>query len=85
MQLSAADSALENGRASVLRFGERLQTVELREMPMRIATAFNEVRFGKVELTDEQAARIGQDLTDFATALSHHQNVPDQPLDLHKF
>ncbi|RLT01460.1 MAG: DUF3488 domain-containing protein [Planctomycetota bacterium] len=85
MQLSAADSALENGRASVLRFGERLQTVELREMPMRIATAFNEVRFGKVELTDEQAARIGQDLTDFATALSHHQNLPDQPLDLHKF
>lgn len=54
-------------------------------MPMRIATAFNEVRFGKVELTDEQAARIGQDLTDFATALSHHQNLPDQPLDLHKF
>ncbi len=70
MRLSAADSALENGRSSILRFGERLHSAELRQLPIRIVTAFNEVRFGKTELTDEQAASIGKDLTDFAAALS---------------
>lgn len=75
MRLSAADSALENGRSSILRFGERLHSAELRQLPIRIATAFNEVRFGKAELTDEQAASIGKDLTDFATALSHRKSL----------
>ena len=71
MRLSAANSALEIGRSAILRFEERLQSDELRQLPIRIATAFNEVRFGKAELTDEQAASIGKDLTDFAAALSN--------------
>ena len=75
MRLSAANSALENGRSAILRFGERLQSEQLRQMPIRIAMAFNEVRFGKAELTDEQAASIGQDLTDFANALSHRKSL----------
>ncbi len=75
MRLSAADSALENGRSSVLRFGERLHSAELRQLPIRIVTAFNAVRFGKAELTDEQAASIGKDLTDFAAALSHQKSL----------
>ncbi|MEJ7591810.1 MAG: hypothetical protein WKF77_09690 [Planctomycetaceae bacterium] len=75
MRLSAANSALENGRFAILRFGDRLKSEELRQMPIRIATAFNEVRFGKAELTDEQAASIGEDLTDFANALSHRKSL----------
>ncbi|MBC7967858.1 MAG: DUF3488 domain-containing protein, partial [Fuerstia sp.] len=75
MRLSTASSALENGRSAILRFGERLQSEELRQIPIRIATAFNEVRFGKAELTDEQAASIGKDLSNFANALSYRQSL----------
>ncbi len=75
MRLSTANSALENGRSAILRFGERLQSAELRQIPIRIAMAFNEVRFGKAELTDEQAASIGRDLSNFANALSHRQSL----------
>jgi uncharacterized protein (DUF2267 family) len=75
MRLLAANSALEIGRAAIQRFEDRLQSEELRQLPMRIATAFNEVRFGKAELTDEQAASIGKDLTDFATALSNRKSL----------
>ena len=75
MRLSAANSALEVGRSAIQRFAERLQSEELRQLPIRIATAFNAVRFGKAELTDEQAASIGKDLTDFATALSNRKSL----------
>ena len=73
MALSASDSALENGRAAVDRFGAKLDSADLQNLPMRIAAAFNAVRFGKAELTDEQAASIGKDLTFFANALSNRQ------------
>jgi len=75
MRFSTANSALEVGRSAIQRFAERLQSEELRQLPIRIATAFNEVRFGKAELTDEQAASIGKDLTDFATALSNRKGL----------
>ena len=75
MRLSTANSALEVGHSAIQRFAERLQTEELRQLPIRIATAFNEVRFGKAELTDEQAASIGKDLTNFATALSKRKGL----------
>ena len=75
MQFPAAASALENGRSAIERFKERLQSEELRQMPIRIAMAFNEVRFGKAELTDEQAASIGKDLTVFADALSKRRSL----------
>ncbi len=74
LRLSAANSALENGRSAIQRFGERLQSEDLCQLPIRIATAFNEVRFGKAELTDDQAASIGKDLTDFANALSNRKS-----------
>lgn len=75
MQLPATNSALENGRSAVDRFGKQLESDELRLLPMRIATAFNAVRFGKAELTFEQAADIGKDLTLFSTALSNRQSL----------
>ena len=70
MQIPEANSALENGRSAIQRFGERLDSEELRQLPIQIAMAFNDVRFGNVELTDEQAASIGRDLTLFSNALS---------------
>ena len=75
MPLSAADSALENSRAAIDRFGAKLDSADLQKLPMRIAVAFNAVRFGKAELTDEQAASIGKDLTFFANALSNRQTA----------
>ena len=73
MPLSASESALENSRAAIERFGAKLDSADLQNLPMRIAAAFNAVRFGKAELTDEQAASIGKDLTFFANALSSSQ------------
>ncbi len=71
MPLSASESALENSRAAIDRFGARLNSADLQDLPIRIAAAFNAVRFGKAELTDEQAASIGKDLAFFANALSN--------------
>jgi hypothetical protein len=73
MPLPASDSALENSRAAIDRFGAKLDSADLQNLPLRIAAAFNAVRFGKAELTDEQAASIGKDLTFFANALSRGQ------------
>jgi len=73
MPHSASKSALENSRAAIDRFGAKLDSADLQNLPMRIAAAFNAVRFGKAELTDEQAASIGKDLTFFANALSSGQ------------
>ncbi len=70
MKLSEANTALENGRLAIQKFGDRLQSEELRELPIRIAMAFNDVRFGNAELTDEQASSIGKDLAVFAQAVS---------------
>ena len=73
MPISASESALENSRAAINRFGAQLDSADLQNLPIRIASAFNAVRFGKAELTDEQAASIGKDLTFFANALSSVQ------------
>jgi uncharacterized protein (DUF58 family) len=74
MKLSESNTALENGRLAVLKFGDRLESEELRELPVRIAKAFNGVRFGNAELTDDQANSIGNDLAVFSSALSKRQN-----------
>ncbi|MCA9012076.1 MAG: hypothetical protein KDB01_20125, partial [Planctomycetaceae bacterium] len=75
MNLQDANSALENGRSAVQRFAAHLDSDELRQLPIRIATAFNAVRFGNAELTNEQAAEIGRDLTLFANALSSPSGI----------
>ncbi len=75
LRLPASNSALENGQTAVVCFAQQLQSEELRHLPIRIAKAFNAVRFGKVALTDEQAASIGKDLTQFAHVLSNRRNI----------
>jgi len=75
LRLPPSNSALENGQTAVTRFSQQLQSEELRHLPIRIANAFNAVRFGKAALTDEQAASIGKDLTEFAHVLSNRQSI----------
>ncbi len=67
--LPAANSALENAVLATEEFSVHLDSPELQSLPSRIATAFNEVRFGHLTMTDEQASRIGRDLSAFADAL----------------
>ena len=64
-----ANSALENGRAAVRTFSDRLESSELKDLPLRIALAFNEVRFGSVTLSEDYAAGLGRDLQQLAEAL----------------
>jgi len=64
-----ANSALENARLAIRKFESRLPSPELRDVPFRIANAFNQVRFGHATLTNEQATEIGNDLNAFARAL----------------
>jgi len=75
MRISEANTALENGRLAIQKFGDRLQSEELRQLPVRIAMAFNDVRFGNAELTDEQADSLRKDLAVFSQALSNRGNL----------
>ena len=75
LRLPATNSALENGQTAMIRFEDRLQNEELRHVPIRIANAFNAVRFGHAALTDEQATSIGKDLTEYARALSNSKII----------
>lgn len=69
LNLPPANSALENASLAIARFNNRLSTPDLQTLPARIAMAFNEVRFGRLSLTDEQAESIGRDLAAFGDAL----------------
>jgi len=69
LPLPPSNSALENAALAIQHFNARLVSPELESLPGRIAVAFNEVRFGSLTLTDDQATSIAHDLTMFAEAL----------------
>jgi transglutaminase-like putative cysteine protease len=73
LPLPASNSAMENARLAVSEFQSRLATPELTSLPARIATAFNEVRFGNLNMSDDKAAEIGRDLTAFSDALKRRE------------
>jgi hypothetical protein len=50
-------------------FQARISSPEIQSVPLRIAEAFNQVRFGNQPLTDEQSSAIGKDLERFAELL----------------
>ena len=75
LNLPPANSALENASLAIARFSNRLSTPDLQTLPSRIAMAFNEVRFGRLSLTDEQAESIGRDLSAFADALKNARHA----------
>ena len=78
LNLPPANSALENASLAFARFNNRLATPDLQTLPTRIAIAFNEVRFGHLSLTDEQAESIHRDLLAFADALKHAHTAPSK-------
>ena len=69
LKLSPSNSALENAQMATREFRAKISSAEILSVPMRIAEAFNQVRFGNQPLTDEQASAIGKDLEQFAELL----------------
>jgi protein-glutamine gamma-glutamyltransferase len=65
----SAATALENAEQAVVFFSPQLASDALRQMPFRIASAFNQVRFGEMTLSDDQLQSIGKDLDEFTLAL----------------
>ncbi|MFN9720595.1 MAG: DUF3488 and transglutaminase-like domain-containing protein [Planctomycetota bacterium] len=65
----SSNSALENATLAVQEFNRLALPENIREIPFRIAGAFNAVRYGNMSLSEEQVARIGEDLKIFAEAL----------------
>jgi hypothetical protein len=69
LKLSPSNSALENAELATQKFKTKISSPEILSLPVRIAEAFNQVRFGNQPLTDEQANAIGKDLHEFAEML----------------
>ena len=69
LKLSPSNSALENAQIATQEFHAKISSAEILAVPLRIAEAFNQVRFGNQPLTDEQARAIGKDLEQFAELL----------------
>jgi transglutaminase-like putative cysteine protease len=69
IHFSPANSANENAARAVAEFASRLATDELRQVPLKIASAFNAVRYGHHTLSDDQVMIIGKDLETFSEAL----------------
>ena len=69
LKLSPSNSALENAQIATREFQSKISSTEILSLPVRIAEAFNQVRFGDQPLSDEQAATISRDLQRFAELL----------------
>lgn len=69
LKLPPSNSALENAHIATIEFQSKISSAEIRSLPVRIAEAFNQVRFGNQPLSDEQAAAISRDLQQFAELL----------------
>ncbi|MBL8817622.1 MAG: DUF3488 domain-containing protein [Planctomyces sp.] len=70
LKCSPHQTALEIASRAGDVFSEKLNSTGLAELPLQIAQAFNQVRFGSIILTDEQTLEIGRELERFAEALS---------------
>lgn len=51
---------MENAKLAATELSWKLTNDELRQVPQRIANAFNAVRYGHQSLTEEQVASIGK-------------------------
>lgn len=69
LKLSPSNSALENAQIATREFRLKISSTEILSLPVRIAEAFNQVRFGNQPLSDEQADAISRDLQQFAEML----------------
>jgi transglutaminase-like putative cysteine protease len=69
LSISESATARENAEAARVAFLPQLSSAGLEDLPFRIATAFNLVRFGRGLLPHEEATAIGNDLSRFATVI----------------
>ncbi|MFO1004173.1 MAG: DUF3488 and transglutaminase-like domain-containing protein [Planctomycetaceae bacterium] len=69
LKLPLSNSALENAQIATQKFQPKISNAEILSLPMRLAEAFNQVRFGNQPLSDEQAAAISRDLQQFSELL----------------
>jgi len=80
LKMIASSSAHENATKAVDRFSASLKARGIADLPERIATAFNSVRFGENLLSPEDASQLRHDLQTFAELVSHRQQQPTAPL-----
>lgn len=69
LKLPASNTAYENAAVSAQEFSQALSVAGLKDLPGRIAAAFNQVRFGEVALSPEEAMQMGKDVAAFASSL----------------
>lgn len=69
LKLPSTNTALENAEMSTRQFSAFLTVAGLIDLPERIASAFNKVRFGEQPLSMDEAAQLGRDVSAFASSL----------------
>ncbi len=69
LKLPASNTAFENATVSAREFARALSAAGLDDLPARIAAAFNQVRFGEIALSPEEALQMGRDVSAFASSL----------------
>jgi protein-glutamine gamma-glutamyltransferase len=81
LSVTASATARETAFSATQFFADRLGSSELQSAPALIATAFNDVRFGHLELSPTRAESVGQALSAFSRALTRAQ-TPSQSVPL---
>jgi len=69
LKISPAATARENAEAALAALRPQLSQAGLEDLPVRIANAFNRVRFGHGLLSGDEATALGNDLLRFATVI----------------
>ena len=81
LRFSENQTARENAFEAARHFAPYLASPDLQRIPMRIAIAFNQVRFGSVPLESQQADAIRDDLHQFLNQINkanHKGRVPSK-------
>jgi transglutaminase-like putative cysteine protease len=77
--MASSSTAFETAEAATQFFSERLPTSELRSAPGLIAAAFNDVRFGNLELSTTRAESVREALSEFSEAVSRKPSMDELP------
>ena len=71
--MTASSSACENAAKALDRFSAGLKARDIADLPERIATAFNSVRFGQNTLSPDEARLLRRDLQTFSELVTSRQ------------
>ena len=73
LKMTASSSACENAAKALDRFSAGLKARDIADLPERIATAFNSVRFGQNTLSPDEARLLRRDLQTFSELVTSRQ------------